>query len=661
MSIPYELRFSPRGRTIESRGFRERSRARNKGLGGTNAGGGNGTTDVGRFQETHLRPRNGDASAVLNASALSGIVRYSEDAIITKDLRGTVRSWNPAARRLFGYSSREMVGRSITAVIPQERLDEEKLIISRIRRGLRVEPYETVRRRKDGRLVEVSVSVSPVFDDEGKKITAAATIIRDISQRKKAEEALRRSEERFRLIYEYAPVGMEQVAVKGERLLEVNNYLCRMLGYSREELLTRTFAQITDRGDLREERKLLRRMIAGEIHSYSIEKRYIRKDGRRIWVRVSSAIAAGEGYRISVVEDISRRKESEAALLDESRRLEAIVETAVDAIVTIDERGLMESANAATERLFGYPRRELIGRNVKMLMPEPFSTEHDAYLRNYIRSGRAKIIGIGREVTGRRKDGSSFPLHLSVSEVRLEGRRLFTGILHDLSGRRALENQIIEASTNEQRRIGQDLHDGLCQDLVGIAFQADFAARNVSTFSPEDGERVRQIAGSIRNAATQARRLSHGLNPVDLAGGGLPVALEGLGRRVAESFKIDCNFEWDHEAEIRQEMVATHLFRIAQEAISNAIKHGKARRIDMRLGCEGGRITLSVKDNGVGFGAGRQVRRAPHSQDASAGIGMHTMRYRANMISGMLEIRSKRGQGTLLKCSLVDGGPNGSW
>jgi PAS domain S-box-containing protein len=595
--------------------------------------------------------RNGESSA------FESVVRYSEDAIITKDLRGNVLSWNPAARRLFGYSSREMVGRSITTVIPPERLDEEKQIIAQIRRGLRVEPYETIRLRKDGHPVDVSVSVSPVFDGAG-KIVGAATIIRDISQRKKAEEELRRSEERFRQIYQHAPVGLEQVAIKGDRLLEVNDCLCRMLGYSREELLSKTYTQVTDPQDIVAERKLLRRMIAGEIHGYTIEKRYIRNDGRRIWVRVSSTMAAGSRYRISVIEDISRRKESEAALLEGSQRMSAIVETAVDAIVTIDERGMIESANAATEQLFGYSRREMLGRNVKLLMPDPFSAEHDVYLRNYLKSGRAKIIGIGREVTGMRKDGTTFPLHLSVSEVRLEGRRLFTGILHDLSGRRALEHQIIEASTNEQRRIGQDLHDGLCQDLIGIAFQADFAARNVSAFSPEDGELVRRIAASVRSSATQARRLSHGLNPVDLAGGGLPVALEALARRVTESFKIDCNLKWDHEAEVDQEVVATHMFRIAQEAISNAIKHGKARRIDLKLACEAGRVTLCIRDNGRGFPAQFKVPHTPHSQDTSSGIGMHTMRYRANMIGAVLEITSRPGKGTLLKCSLVNRGPS---
>jgi len=134
------------------------------------------------------------------------------------------------------------------------------------------------------------------------------------------------------------------------------------------------------------------------------------------------------------------------------------------------------------------------------------------------------------------------------------------------------------------------------------------------------------------------------------------VAKETLSRRVTESFKIACTFRWDHEAEVGQEVVATHLFRIAQEAISNAIKHGEAHQIDLKLTCEAGRVTLSVKDNGTGFSARRRVRRMPHSEDTSSGIGMHTMQYRANMIGAVLDIHSRPGKGTWLKCSIVNHG-----
>ncbi|HZL42539.1 MAG TPA: PAS domain S-box protein [Verrucomicrobiae bacterium] len=136
------------------------------------------------------------------------------------------------------------------------------------------------------------------------------------------------------------------------------------------------------------------------------------------------------------------RKVADTALTDSAERLRAILETAVEGIITIDERGLMETVNPAVEKLFGYGAGELIGRNVSMLMPAPYREEHDGYLDNYRRSGHAKIIGIGREVSARRKDGSVFPIDLSVSEVRLANRRLFTGFIRDITPRRDSEAQL---------------------------------------------------------------------------------------------------------------------------------------------------------------------------------------------------------------------------
>jgi PAS domain S-box-containing protein len=135
----------------------------------------------------------------------------------------------------------------------------------------------------------------------------------------------------------------------------------------------------------------------------------------------------------------------------QAAKLRGILESAVTAIITIDERALIESVNPATERLFGYGATELLAQNVKMLMPEPYRGEHDGYVGNYVGTGVRKIIGIGREVSGRRKDGTTFPLHLSVSEFQADGRRYFTGMIHDISDRRHVEEALLET----ERRLGQ--------------------------------------------------------------------------------------------------------------------------------------------------------------------------------------------------------------
>jgi PAS domain S-box-containing protein len=356
--------------------------------------------------------------------------------------------------------------------------------------------------------------------------------------------------------------------------------------------------------------------------------------------------------------DIVASKRLAGALHDSEERLHAIVDTAADAIITIDQRGTIESLNPAAEKLFGYQSNELLGTNVNRLMPRPFHAEHDGYLRNYLRTGIARIIGIGREVTGLRKDRTTFPMNLSVSEVRVRGRRLFTGIVHDLTGRRELERQILEAAANEQRRIGQDLHDSLCQDLVGIAFAIDHAGRTLPRGAAAARKSLAGLSDSVRAAAGQARDLARGLNPVDLKSG-LWSALDSLAAKVSQSFGVQCIFRWDRVARVRDETAATHLYRIAQEAVGNAVRHGKARRIEITLASRGGTLVLAVADNGIGVpraiiqGIKQGFAISPtRPGNKPPGIGLQTMHFRARVIGGSFDVTPRKGGGTVITCTI---------
>jgi PAS domain S-box-containing protein len=337
-------------------------------------------------------------------------------------------------------------------------------------------------------------------------------------------------------------------------------------------------------------------------------------------------------------------RRAEQARRDSESRVNAIVNTAVDGIIVIDERGTIESANPAAERLFGYAAAEMVGRNVSMLMPEPYRGEHDEYIANYLRTRVPKIIGVGREVVGLRKDGTTFPMDLSVSEFLLGERRMFTGIVHDVSQRRKLEREILEISANEQRRIGQDLHDGLCQQLAAVSFASESLANRLSRKQSDEVPYVRKISDLVDETLTQARDLARGLNPINIDAGGLAAALDELAAKISERFAVSCSFRAQGHIAVQDNTTATHLYRIAQEATSNAIRHGRAKRIEVDLECVGDRMTLSIHDNGAGI-----QHRIPGQRP---GMGLRIMEYRAHLAGASFSIRPGRRGGTLVTCAL---------
>ncbi len=341
----------------------------------------------------------------------------------------------------------------------------------------------------------------------------------------------------------------------------------------------------------------------------------------------------------------AQRWQIEEALREGEVKTRAILETSVDGIITIDEWGIIETFNTAAENIFGYAAEEVIGRNIKVLMPSPYRQEHDGYLRNYLETGYRKIIGIGREVVGRRKDGSVFPLELAVSEVNLHsGRKLFMGMVRDITTRRRLEQEILRISEQERRRIGQDLHDGLGQMLTGIGLITRNLARTMETQGHPGADEVAEVTELIKEADQQARALARGLIPVDLEAAGLTSALQRLAHNAEQLFGIRCTFEEVGAVLIHDTGVATHLYRIAQETVSNAVKHGQAKRVKISLAAGNGRLRLRIQDDGVGF--------PDELDEAERGMGVRIMHYRARIIGATLEIGARPGGGTTITCTL---------
>ena len=188
-------------------------------------------------------------------------------------------------------------------------------------------------------------------------------------------------------------------------------------------------------------------------------------------------------------------------------QLEAIMTNAVDAIITIDEQGLIDSANPATERVFGYEVIDIIGKNVSMLMPSPYREEHDGYLANYLRSGTRKIIGIGREVSGKRKDGTTFPMHLAVSEVNIGDRRMFAGIVRDISDLKEAERRLSQLNEELEERVRQRT------EQLRTAQSELLRKEKLATLGQVSGGIAHEIRNPLNAVKTSAFYLMNAKNP----------------------------------------------------------------------------------------------------------------------------------------------------
>jgi two-component system sensor kinase FixL len=422
-----------------------------------------------------------------------------------------------------------------------------------------------------------------------------------------------------------------------------------MSGYSQEEALGRDWVELLVPSEHQPATKIVCRGSKGGDRTQSHVKPMICRDGtpRQIeWFHSDIRDTDGNYTGILCVgRDITELQTTRDALIASERRSSTVLETAVNAIITMSDQRIIETVNQSATRIFGYTKEEMIGQNIKMLMPQPYRSQHDTYVKNYVETGVKKIIGIGREVVGQRKDGTIFPIDLSVGEALLpDGRRVFTGIIRDLTDRKQLEEKILHISEEEQHRIGQDIHDDLCQQLAAIGCLAKVAHQQLRKANRAEATSLEEIVQLVTQANGRAREMSRGLMPVVLDSAGLMAALRDLAQGTERIFRVSCPFRCDRPVQVMDNKIATQLFRIAQEAVANAIKHSHADRIEISLNRDNEQLTLIIRDNGVGIPDNVSGQRT--------GMGLLTMSHRARMVGGSLVANADEHGGTVVHCSV---------
>ncbi len=660
------------------------------------------TTSLRRFTKDDIAFLQGVANVLAGAIQreeaeaesirLAAIVHSSEDAIISQDRDGVMTSWNGGAERFYGYSGLEAVGQSITLIIPSERQDDEAHIRARILSGKQVERYDAVRRCKDGSLLDVSLTISPIKNDRGEIIgmstiarditerkrveetlrasearleglvTSAmdaviaidaeqriilfnpaaermfgcrssdvvgsaidrfipetfraahrghvqqfgqagstvrqmgalgtisglrangeefpieasisqmvaggkplyTVILRDITERKQAEETLRQSEERYRGTFANAAVGIGRVAFHNATWIDVNDALCLLVGYSREEMLRTPWPDMTYPADVDLDLVPFRRMAAGELDTYRVEKRFIHKHGHTVWARLTLSLmrtaAGAPDYEIAIVENIDERKWAEMALHDAQQRL---------------QRWNVELEQAVNEK---------------------------------------------------------------TAELQQSQERL-----------RTLATELNLAEQRERKRLATELHDHLQQMLV-VGKIAIGQGKRVAVGIPACERAFQRVDGILSDALTYSRTLVAELCPPVLHEHGLVAGLKWLAEYMKhrQEQTVTVIAPEDHELHLPEDQRVL-LFQSIRELLINAAKHAGTGEATIVITERADQIQIEVRDRGQGFdlaaAAAAAAAETPHD-GISSKFGLFSIQERMRAIGGSFEIQSSPGQGT---------------
>ena len=495
----------------------------------------------------------------------------------------------------------------------------------------------------DGSLKWVNLTVSPMWLP-GEPPLRHVAVVEDITERKRVEQELQESEQRFRAIFEQAAVGVAVIETPTGRYLSVNQRMCEINRRTREEMLKLTFMDVTHPDDLQDDLNQMEDLKAGKISSFNMEKRNVDPRGELTWINltVSPMWRPGEPplRHVAVVEDITERKQAEFNYRRELAYNQALVSHTSAFIVVLDTAGRFVHANTAFNETMGYTKKQVIGKTpweIGLMDAAETVRSKERFAR--LLRGEKNPPADSRLRT---KDGEWRSVELrSTVTLKPDGsmdRIVVTGT--DMTERNRLQQEVLRVVEQEQARVGHDLHDGVGQTMTGIVSLLEALEADLSGENRQQAQRIHEL---LRQSVSEVRRMSHGLSPTSVKYRGLVGALQLLAETVRTNFRTPCLCEVDASIVIQNNDIEAHLFRVAQEAVNNALRHGKPSQVKLSLQHVSQReCELRIEDDGAG------LKKSKNGQQN--GIGVRVMDYRANLIGARLTIKAKPRRGVIVSC-----------
>ena len=652
-------------RTSAGGAAREVIRADMKKMKGTSRG-------LGKFSSNGTARRNGatrhSASAPVfkhPGTALEAAIQRYVDLFdfapigyVSLNRVGHIEEINLAAAQLLGRSRDRLIGGPFALHVTKE---DSALFLNHLLRcrssESRVET-ELHLKKRDGEIILVHLASSPMTSTMREETLLYQTAIIDLTERKRAEETIRQSEKRYRTLFDFVPVAVYTCDAKG-LIQEYNQHAIELWGRKpkrndpREKFCGSFKIFYPDGRPMPHYKCPMARALRGEkLTASDLEILVEQSSGARRNVLVSpTALRNRQGRIIGAINclhDITARKCTENALRESEERSRAVIHQSTAGITGTDLTGRIIFANQKFCLMLGYKERELVGKTI-------FEITHPGHMaesRRLFRRIVTKAEPYQLEKRYRRKDGSTLWVGVSASPLRdAEGKtQSAVAIILDISDQkkaqailedraRGLEGEILAISDREQRRLGQELHDSLCQHLTAIAYMARSVALRLKKHRVIEVEHIEKIAELINDGVTEARTIARGLHPVEMEPPGLVTALATLVKQ--PHWPVPCRLEADEEISVQDSTVALHLYRIAREAVINANKYARAHEIIVRMRGSTKGIELSVIDDGAGI---------PANSSAGSGMGFHMMQYRARSIGARLEIKPVKPHGTRVTC-----------